>query len=285
MDEEELRQQFDELTTLELVRLYLERLAEDIPEPDHRGGTLAAMALLGQRAKSLYANFHYSLGSPADFAPVLAVRPLVELVILTKWISLDPELHTFLHVADSDASEMSHLTAIREHAKARGSGIAVNPNDPTPTMKANRDAALAKLKELGRNYGEGNILPNVRRMAAEVSNKVPGHKVVIDDAYIYAYKTFSPWEHTEASSFKATGKETAPGEWKWIGDKSPFHPEDIEALAAAMYAYVLETVFATVGEPTLAVYARMGRAHIITNYVRSDRVQPPGDKPEVSAEP
>ena len=45
-------------------------------------------------------------------------------------------------------------------------------------------------------------------MANEVISKEPGHKIVMNDAYVYAYKTFSPWEHS-ASSFKATA--TRPG--------------------------------------------------------------------------
>jgi hypothetical protein len=283
MDEDELHRELDKLTTLELVRVFLERIADDIPVPDHRGGTLSAMSLLGQRATSLYANFHYSRGSPTEFAPVLAVRPLVEMVILTKWISLEPELHTFLYLADSDASELAHMDAIKAHARVRGQPIPETPDDPSEEKQANRDRAIAKLKELGRNYGDGRIMPNVRRMAAEVSSKIPGHKTVMDDAYVYAYKTFSPWEHTEASSFKTTAEETAPDQWRWIGDKSPWHPGDVEAIASSMYAYILETVFLAIGHPAAAT-ARLVREYIIKNHVRSDRVRPPGDKPEASSE-
>lgn len=270
------------LTTLQLVRVFIDRLAEDLPVPGPgMDNTTLAMSLLGHRAESLYVNFHYSLGSPAEIGPVLAVRPLVELVILTKWITLDPELHMFLYLADSDASELAHMEDVREHAKIRGSTIPESPNDLTPTKEATRDAAFAKLKELGKNYGKGRIMPNVRRMADEVISRIPAHKGVMNDAYVYAYKTFSPWEHTEASSFKSTAKETAPDEWKWLGDKRPWHPEDLEAIASAMYAYVLETVFATLEDADNALMARQLRDHIIQNHVRSDRVQPPSDKPDV----
>jgi len=282
MSDEDLDAILSKLTTLQLVRVFMERLAEDLPVPGPgMDNTTVAMSLLGQRAKSLYANFHYSLGSPAEIGPVLAVRPLVELVILTKWITLDPELHMFLYVADSDASELAHMEDVREHAKMRGSTIPESPTDPTPTKEATRDAAFAKLKELGKNYGKGRIMPNLRRMADEVISRTPGHKGVMNDAYVYAYKTFSPWEHTEASSFKSTGKETAPDEWEWLGDNSPWHPEDLEAIASAMYAYVLETGFATLEDTENALMARQLRDHTIQNYVRSGRVQPPSDKPDV----
>jgi Family of unknown function (DUF5677) len=242
------------------------------------------MALLAQRAKSLYANFQWSLGSPAEIGPVLAVRSLVELVILIKWISLDTELHSLLYVADSDASELSHMEAIKEHAKERGSTIPEDPADSSERRAATRDAAFAKLKELGKNYGKGRILPNVRRMADEVISAIPGHKIVMNDSYVYAYKTFSPWEHTEASSFKATAVETNPGGWEWVGDKSPWHPEDLEAIASSMYAYVLETAFATIGDARGADIARKLRDHVMVNFIRTDRVRPPTDKPEISGE-
>jgi hypothetical protein len=280
-DDEELHRILDGLTTLQLVRVFIDRLAEDLPTPGTGGDNGAtAMSLLGQRAKSLYANFHYSVGSPAEFAPVLAVRPLIELVILAKWMTLDLVLHPFLYLADSDASELSHMAAVTEHAKARGQSIPEAMTDATPLKEATRDAARAKLKELGRNYGDGAIMPNVRRMASEVSNQIPGHKGVMDDSYIYGYKTFSPWEHTEASSFKATARETAPGEWEWLGDKSPWHPEDIEAIASAMFAYVLETVFATLDDVDKASMARQLRDYIIATYVRSDAIRPPSDGPD-----
>jgi len=280
--DEELQRILDGLTTLQLVRVFVDRLAEDLPTPGPGMDNGAiAMSLLGHRAKSLYENFHYSLGSPVEFAPILAIRPLIELVILTKWMTLDLVLHPFLYLADSDASELGHMADVTEHAKARGQSIPEAVADATPMKEAARDAALAKLKELGKNYGKDRIMPNVRRMAAEVSSKIPGHKGVMDDSYIYGYKTFSPWEHTEASSFKATARETAPGDWEWVGDKSPWHPEDLEAIASSMLAYVLETVFATLNEADKAFMARQLRDHVVGNYVRSDAVQPLSDKPDV----
>jgi hypothetical protein len=274
-DETELQELLSQMTTLQVANVFIERHAEELPTPGPgQDTTLTAMALLGQRAKSLYANLQYSLGSPAEIGPVLAVRPLVELVILAKWITLDPELHMFLYVADSDAAELAHMDDVREHAKDRGSSIPKDSKDATPIKEATRDAAFAKLKELGKNYGKDRVLPNLRRMANEVISKEPGHKIVMNDAYVYAYKTFSPWEHTDASSFKATASETAPNEWKWVGDKSPWHPEDIEAIATSMYAYVLETVFAAIGDDDNALFARKLCDFVFLKFVRSDRVQP-----------
>jgi hypothetical protein len=54
----ELDEVLSKLTTLQLVQVFIMRLADDLPTPGKGmdNGALA-MSLLGQRAKSLYANF------------------------------------------------------------------------------------------------------------------------------------------------------------------------------------------------------------------------------------
>jgi hypothetical protein len=44
---------------------------------------------------------------------------------------------------------------------------------------------------------------------------------------------------------------------------------------------VLEAVFAILEDAENALMARQLREHIIRNHVRSDRVQPPSDQPDV----
>ena len=271
------------LSTLELVRVFLERLSEDVPIPGPGANeTALVMSLLGHRAKSLYANYMFSRDSPAQIGPVLAVRPLVELAILAKWISLNPELHVFLYIADSDAAELVHIDAVRQHAVVRGHPVVETAE--TALQEAQKEsvrvAALAKLKALKINYGKGQIMPNLRRMTDDVIAKEPGWKIAMNDAYVYAYKTFSPWEHTDASSFKATAEETVAPDWEWKGDRSPWHPADVEAIASATFAMILEIAFGTIGDAESARFARLIRDHIFKTYVRPDAVQPPSDKPD-----
>lgn len=281
MEDEELQRVLSQMTTLEVVRVFIDRHALELPTPshelDHPHTTLATLA---QRATSLYANFYHSLESPVELAPVLAIRPLIELAILTKWLSINPELNTFLYVADSMANEQSHLNAIYDHARERGTTVSETAKERTPQREAMRAEALARLKAANKNYGKGTILPNLRRMADEVIVAIPGHKMVMNDAYIYAYKTFSPWEHSEASSFNANGKDTGPETWEWIGDKSPWQTDDLEAIASAHYAYVLETVFAFFDMAEETAFARMLRDHVLLS--PRENVQPPGGKADVS---
>lgn len=271
------------LTTIDLASAFLERLAEDIPTPtpdlEDRDITFA---ILGERAKSLYANFQHSLSSPAALGPLLAIRPLVELAILIKWISLDAAFHGFLWFADSEASELTHFDAIHKHSKTRGSPDPnVDPRHRT-SKEVIRTEALSRLEAAGRDYGKHRILPSVIRMVEEVEKGIPGHKIAMRDAYEYAYRTLSPWEHTNASSFKATAERTTPGSWNWLGDRSAFHIEDIQAIAASMYAYVLEVIFSQLGSAANANLARTIRDYVVLHWVRSDRVRPPADKPDLS---
>lgn len=89
-------------------------------------------------------------------------------------------------------------------------------------------------------------------------------------AYIYAYRTFSPWEHSSASRFKGTIDGNGDS-WRRVGDRSPFQGEDIEAVGASMYAYFLESVLASI-KPEAATLAREVRDYVTVHWVRSDLV-------------
>ncbi len=263
------------LSTIELASVFLERLAEDTPPPSASvPDDDLPFVLLSERAKGLYANVHHSFSSPAEFAPLLAIRPLIELVILVKWISLDPEFHGFLWVSDSDASELTHLDAILTHAKARGSPEPQLDPIHRSSREARRDEAIARLKAAGRNYGKNRRMPSVIRMVEEVEKAVPGHKIAMRDAYEYAYRTFSPWEHTETSSFNATAERAGPGGWVWLGDRSPFSAEAIQAISVSMYAYILEVVLSKLANRDAAVHARAIREHVVMRWVPPDDADP-----------
>lgn len=278
--EEDLVAWVRSLPILARTRLLLDWMEDDIPAPGPSDDlTTRLMSTFAKRAKSLYANFLHSLQSPAELGPLLAVRPLGELMILTKWVSLDPALHGYLHLADSDAATLVHLNAVKSHAETRGSAPPEDdPANPQDVMKATRDQALAALKAMGKNYGKDRIKPNLRRMSDEVIARVPGHKIAINDAYVYAYQTFSPWEHTDASSFRAT-TEGGPTDWRWAGDKSPWDPAIIEVIGSAFYAYILETAFATLGNEKAANNARGIRDQLMDQYGH-----PPAMKPEDSGD-
>jgi hypothetical protein len=283
-----LRDKLEKLTTLERAQVFLDVIAEDVPTPGPgTSDTVLVMSMLGQRAKSLYANLLYSFGSPVEIGPILAVRPLVELAILTKWISLDPEFRAWLYVADAEAQELVHINAVRLHAADRGHPVRETSESVAVIEQKEqlRKAALAKLKELDINYGKGQIMPNLRRMTDDVIGMDPGWKLVMNDAYVYAYKTFSPWEHSDASSFKATARTSSPDDWHWLGDKSPWHPADLEGIGSMTFAMILEVVFTAIGDTENQGFARRIRDHIFLNYVRPEAVQPPTDKPEQSPEP
>jgi hypothetical protein len=235
------------------------------------------LALLGQRGASLYANVHHSFDSPAKFAPLLAIRPLVELVILAKWVSLNPELHGFLYMADSEALELANLKRITEHSTRRGSKVPVSDGDEEAIRAAIEAEGKRRLKAAGVNYGRGRLYPNVERMVEEVIAADPEHEIAMRDTYVLAYRTFSPWEHSSGSSFKATAQMDG-STWRWVGDQSPYLNEDIEAVAAAMYAYLLETVLAHI-QPEKAAIAREVRDYVTTRWVRSDLVRSRAEAP------
>jgi hypothetical protein len=121
-------------------------------------------------------------------------------------------------------------------------------------------------------------------MVEEVESAAPGHRIAMRDAYELAYRTFSPWEHTDASSFKSTAERSDGEVWTYLGDRTPFHAEDLRAIATSMYAYALETVLTSVktGEPQMA---RAVRDFVTVHWVRSDRVKAAVDAPATDETP
>jgi predicted Rossmann fold nucleotide-binding protein DprA/Smf involved in DNA uptake len=270
-DDDSLHRQLAQLHTLDMVRLFLERIAEDVPDPSPAlEPATAYLALLGRRASGLYANVHFSLSSPTAIAPILAIRPLVELVILTRWIALDAEAHGFLYMADSEAVELAHLRRITEHAARRGSKVPATEGAEEAVKAAIKEEGFRRLRESGVDYGKGRLVPRVERMVEDVIKADPSHEIAMRDAYVYAYRTFSPWEHSSGSSFKTTAAKDGES-WRWIGDLSPFHPEDIEAIAASMYAYLLESILSSI-KPEAAALAREVRDYVTVRWVRSELI-------------
>ncbi len=267
-----------DLDDLGMAAAVLAKLAADVPVPSYElEDDVLPFALLGDRAWSLYSNFIHAADSPAALGPVLAIRPLIELSIVVKWLSLDPDLHRLLWLAESDATELRHAEFMTAHLVARGNKP--EPHDPTQQAAKERfrDEARERLKAAGRNYGT-RLMPSVARMVEEIEKVVPGHRVAIRDAYDLAYRTFSPWEHTDASSFKSTAVRSDGDAWTYCGDRTPFHPEDLRAIATSAYAYALETILTSTetGEPQMA---RAVRDFVTVHWVRSDRVKAALDAP------
>lgn len=271
---------FEDIDPLDIAEVLLLRMGDDIGDPTAQDSHAKMYAsLIGHRAKSLYANFLHSLTSPADIAPVLALRPLVEAAILAKWISLDPTLHGELWFAHA---EQRDLTAIREAEKHLG--IRVRGDLPADVItetveqkQAWRDEAVSRGKAAGKKYGD-KAMPELARLVQEVEDADPGHHIAIRQAYDLAYRGFSPWMHTEASSFKATAIETDEGV-RFLGDVSPCRVEHLRLIAGAMFAYVLEIIGVATGDGT-DVTARFIRDYL--TIVRPVEPVTSPDEPQIS---
>jgi hypothetical protein len=258
----------DPETALHMAAELLFGIADEIPAPTPEQDLDAFYgALLATRATSLYRNLLHSMSSPTPLGPIIAIRPLAELMIRVRWISLDTDLHGQLWFADSSANELTHIREATIQVKRRGQYK--EPDNHAAAIadkEADRDAAKARLKETGRNYGS-HLIPNLLRMVQEIEKAQPGQQNQIRDAYDLVYRTFSPWEHSEASSFKSTATATDGGGFTYVDDVSPHHPEDLRAIATSMYASILELVTAMTGTP-LPNMARLIREYIVREWKR-----------------
>jgi hypothetical protein len=229
----------DDLLVAEVILL---KMGDRLPDPTKPTSERERYtSLMGVRARSLYENFLYSIGSPVEIGPILALRPLVETAILIKWISLDPTLNGQLWFAHAESRD---LTAMSEQEKHLGPHVHVSiPDDVITEAKEEKqafvDAAFAATAAAGKSYGKDRPLPHISRMVEDIERADPGHKQAMRQAYDAVYRAISPWDHSEASSFKATAIVTPSGV-DFVGDRSPFVVEHLRIIAAAMFAYILE---------------------------------------------
>jgi hypothetical protein len=247
-DDEELQRLLDALGPMGVADAGLLKLGDAIGDPTKAAPGQVVLFLLGHRATSLYRNFVHSLDGPADIGPILAIRPLVEMAILAKWVSLDPPLHGELWFGHSDARDVTAMQESERHLQIR-SKSGLDPQvilDDLRKRAASRDEAAERARVAGKNYG-GKPMPPLDRLVLEVERADPGHRVAIRQAYDLAYRAMSPWTHSEATSFKSTASG-APGAVTYHGDVSPFLPEMIHVMAGMLFAYVLEVVGAAAGD-------------------------------------
>jgi hypothetical protein len=95
-------------------------------------------------------------------------------------------------------------------------------------------------------------MPGLDRLVMDIEAADPGHGVPMRQAYHVAYRSLSPWTHTEASSFKSTDV-TMPEGTTYLGDISPYRVDVLRVMAGAMFAYVLEIVGAAMGDGSEAM--------------------------------
>jgi len=211
--------------------------------------------LFAIRGESLLLNFLHSLTSPGELGPLIAVRPLVELAIRSKWVSLDPELHGERWLAHSEQRDLIAIRGLLENIGPR-----VNPRLPEEFIAAQVELKTQLVDAVKRKPGrDGRVhaspLPDLAEMVREISKAEPEESLAMHQAYDGTYRGFSPWAHAEAASFKA-GVITAEGGSRFEGDISPFDVGTVLAVAGSMFAYVLEILASARGEYGIEHQAR-----------------------------
>jgi hypothetical protein len=261
-----------ELDDLAAAADLLMKLSAAVPTPlDGMDADVLMFAVIGARARSLYSNFLHATTSPTTVGAAVAITPLIELAILAKWLSIEPELHRILWFGESDANDLRQIASITAQVTLRGSELPQYQPSEIQAKELARDEARLRLAAANRDYGD-RLIPTLSQMVEEVETALPGFKIAMRDAYDLAYMAFSPWQDTAASTFKRTAEATATGGWRFKGDGTPYHDEDVKAIGAAMFAFLLETVLLGTqsGQPGVV---RAVRDFVVLHWVRSDRLQ------------
>src|SRR3989442_942319 len=108
-----------------------------VPSPlgwDQVGASVAC--LMAHRALSLYRGVLVELDGPVPVTAMVMLRPLAELTIVLKWISLDPELHAALWVGQSEDQDLRAVRRLVETGLHQG---------PSPAeMRAQQEKATGR---------------------------------------------------------------------------------------------------------------------------------------------
>lgn len=247
----------DALTMGELV---LDELASRIPSPAE-ATTLsgAAAGMFTGRARDLHRGFIHARAGPSVIAPVVLVRPLVELAILVRWIQDDPGPRFEAWVAHSEAQDAK---AIRELAKhlPRPEGDRFGSTAVEPVLDAKEARVDAARTATGR--ATGALRPGLTEMIEAIIAKDPREALALRQAYDLGYRSTSPSTHTESASFKENFVEHPNGSVSYA-EASPIGIELLRYMAAACLAYAVEAAgriadLTDVAETALAI--RVGLA-------------------------
>lgn len=220
----------------------LHSLAERLPDPvtaAERGEAHMLGALLGGRSATLFRGLLHAHSSPTVFSAFIELRPLVELAILMKWISLEPGLNGELWFAQSEEADLRTIRQVERHLGP------IRMQDPEADARglAAKEQVKAEAVEhalaAARNYGN-RIAPTLEGMVVEIEGADPDHRIAMRQAYEIAYRGVSPIAHSEAASFKESVRDEGDGRFTYLGDRAPYGPETARMLGVTMFAYCLE---------------------------------------------
>lgn len=188
------------LAALKTAESELLQLASALDASVERGEYALALLLLGQRSRTLFRAFLELQEGEVPLAGRALIRPMVEINLLVRFLSKNPQLHTELWLAEY---ERFTLTFADDYNRRT---IMTERWGELPVTEAQLDACREIVADARRRAREANIpgvsergpvLPSTRDQLATIK------ELGADEAYVLAYRTLS-WEiHGGSRAFLA----------------------------------------------------------------------------------
>ena len=110
-------------------------------------------------------------------------------------------------------------------------------------------------------------------MIGEIVERDPGHTIVARQAYTAAYRSLSPWDHSEAFSFQLTVELVAADTWQWVGERIPFSDHTLRMTGGSMAAFCLEVAGMMLGDVEQQREARAFRDELVDHDAYTARLR------------
>lgn len=215
---------------LQQLEAELETLAGGLDGDVRVGSLLGAYAVaLGRRGCSLWAGVRFLARELHLTAAAATLRPALEALILIGWLAADPDDRLVRWHGESERSVRAMFNKSRQDPDEERAMRLVG-RVPEERI-ADRNAAVAAARE---RAGRGErLMPSVETMAGEARGGP-----TFWEAYAYAYRLLSAWEHHDHATFD----EELVGPGVLAIEDATFDQLQIRALGASITAALLIVV-------------------------------------------
>lgn len=187
-------------TALSRAERKLTRLGQELERPVNDEMYLRVVLALGKRARSLFRGFVRLHRTDAPVAAFVLLRPAVDINLVLRFLSQNPDLHTQLWEAEG---ELETLKLIREAERDRELFAKTGwPAFPATVMeerhrdveRARAAGIVAGVKGVSKEAGK-RVFPSMATIAREHGD------LATREAYTLAYRSLSQLIHTSSRAF------------------------------------------------------------------------------------
>jgi hypothetical protein len=229
----QLERRFEDVLSCAERRLLELAAALDVPIDGRSPESVLVLGVTRQAAE-VYAVLRRECLLGETTSALVLVRAVVEAMILTRWLELDPGLHVALYQADDDERRLTAAKRWEELVQRRGNPLAKPVFAPQAAASMRDQIAIVRrrARDAGRKVGERGLLPPLEQMATET------HDTAVWEGYQGIYRLVSPWTHFGGRSLVGHAFERR-ADGVHLSITAAYDPLSVRSIAAPSVAILL----------------------------------------------